>query len=247
LLTAAGAELVRRARRVVLEMQDLVEASKHHVDPLSGTLRIGIIPTLGPYLLPEIDPALRAAFPRLTLIWSEDKTDVLVQRIQRGQLDAAVLALEADLGDLEHDVIGQDAFVLAASKKHVLAKSKRSVRVTDLRDEHVLLLDDGHCFRNQALELCARAGAEELGFRATSLATLAQMAASGNGLTLLPEIALEVENRRGQLCIRRFAEPVPHRTLVLAWRRRAALSEALRNVAAAARASSKKSSSAKAS
>jgi LysR family hydrogen peroxide-inducible transcriptional activator len=221
---------------VLLEAEDLSEAARRHVDPLAGTLRLGIIPTIGPYLLPEIDPALRGAFPRLTLLWTEDKTSVLVQRIECGELDAAFLALEADLGDLEHEVVGRDPFVLATAKDHRLAHGSRPVRVDDLSDEHVLLLDEGHCFRDQALDLCSKAGAEEMGFRATSLATLAQMTAAGSGVTLLPELAVEVENRRGQLAIRPFSKPVPHRTIVLAWRRRSALADSLHAVAGRARA-----------
>jgi LysR family hydrogen peroxide-inducible transcriptional activator len=235
LLTPAGEELVGRARRVLLEAEDLTEVAKRHVDPLAGTLRVGVIPTIGPYLLPAIDPALRKAFPRLALLWTEDKTPVLVQRLERGELDAAFLALEADLGDLEHEVVGRDPFVLATAKDHRLAQGSRPVRVDDLRDEHVLLLDEGHCFRNQALDLCAKAGIEEMGFRATSLATLAQMTAAGSGITLLPELAVEVENRRGQLAIRPFGKPIPQRTIVLAWRRRSALAESLRAIAAQAR------------
>jgi LysR family hydrogen peroxide-inducible transcriptional activator len=236
LLTAAGEELVGRARRVLLEAEDLTEAAKRHVDPLAGTLRLGVIPTLGPYLLPTIDPALREAFPRLVLLWTEDKTAVLVQRLERGDLDAAFLALEADLGDLEYEMVGRDTFVLATAKGHRLAHGSRPVRVEELRDEPVLLLDEGHCFRNQALELCSKGGAQELGFRATSLATLAQMTAAGSGITLLPELAVEVENRRGQLAIRPFSKPSPQRTVVLAWRRRSALADSLRAVAARARA-----------
>src|SRR5437899_2391798 len=125
LLTAAGAELVERARRVLVDLEDLLEAARHHVDPLAGTLRVGVIPTIGPYLLPEIDPALRKAYLRLRLLWTEEKTEVLVQRIEHGELDAAFLALEADLGDLEHEVIGLDPFVLAVPEAHELARARR--------------------------------------------------------------------------------------------------------------------------
>jgi LysR family hydrogen peroxide-inducible transcriptional activator len=236
LLTAAGAELVERAKRVLLEAEDLAEAAKRYTDPFAGTLRIGVIPTIGPYLLPEIDPALRKAFPRLTLQWTEDKTEELVRQVNRGGLDAALLAAEADLGDLEKEVLGRDPFVLATGKQHELARSARRVRVADLRGREVLLLDDGHCFRDQALELCSAAGSRELGFRATSLATLAQMVAGGAGITLLPKLAVEVENRRGLLAIREFTRPEPHRTIVLAWRRRSALDEVLHAVAETARA-----------
>ena len=235
LLTSAGVELVERARRVLIELEDLLEAARHHVDPLAGTLRVGVIPTIGVYLVPEIDPALRKAYPGLTLLWTEEKTEVLVQRIEHGELDAAFLALEADLGDLEQEAIGLDPFVLAVPEAHELARGRRPVHLRELRAERILLLDEGHCFRKQALELCSAAGAEELGFRATSLATLAQMVAGGSGITLLPKIAVELENRHGLLAIRQFAKPVPHRTIGLAWRRRSPLAGSLRAIAVTAR------------
>lgn len=236
LATAAGSEVVTHARRVLLEVDDLLDAAGRHVDPLAGTLRIGVIPTIGPYLLPELDPALRKTFPRLRLVWMEDKTETLVRLVESGDLDAALLALEADLGDLEHAIVGRDAFVLAVATGHELGRRRRPVRLAELSDVPTLLLEDGHCFREQALELCSRAGARELGFRATSLATLCQMVAGGAGVTLLPRLALEVENRRGQLAIRSFTRPAPYRTIVLAWRRRTALAETLGAVADAARA-----------
>jgi LysR family transcriptional regulator, hydrogen peroxide-inducible genes activator len=235
LVTPAGEELIARATRVLLDVEDLQDAAKRHIDPLTGTLRIGVIPTLAPYLVPEVDPALRATFDRLTLLWTEDKTPVLVDRIQLGELDAALMALEANLGDLEYEVLGKDPFLLATAKNHRLAGSAKSVRLEDLEGERVLLLDEGHCLRDQALDLCSGAGAEELGFRATSLSTLSQMVASGTGVTLLPKLAAPVENRRGLLSLRRFGNPAPHRTIVLAWRRRSALSESLKQVAARAR------------
>lgn len=235
LITAAGTEIVARARDILVAVDELLEAARRHVDPLAGRLRVGVIPTIGPYLLPEVDPALRRAFPRLELLWTEDKTETLVSLVRAGELDAALLALESDLGDLEHAVVGRDPFVLAASPRHALGRNSRRVRLDDLQAENVLLLDDGHCFREQALDLCSRAGATELGFRATSLPTLCQMVAGGTGVTLLPRLAVEVENRRGLLRIREFTRPAPHRTIVLAWRRRSALATALRQVAEAAR------------
>ncbi|GMV38703.1 MAG: putative hydrogen peroxide-inducible genes activator [Myxococcales bacterium] len=231
LVTAAGEELVQRARAVLMGAEDLVEAARRS-NPLAGTLRLGVIPTIGPYLLPDLDPALRRTFPGLTLRWTEDKTHVLVDAIGRGELDAAVLALEAELGDLTHEVIARDPFVLATPPGHPLCAGPVCGR--DLRGETVLLLDDGHCFREQALSLCASAGARELGFRATSLATLAQMVAGGAGVTLLPRMAVEVENRRGRLAITPLTD-APGRTVVLAWRPRSALGAALARVAAAAR------------
>jgi LysR family transcriptional regulator, hydrogen peroxide-inducible genes activator len=233
--TAAGAELVERARRLLLAADDLVAAARRLAEPLSGTLRLGVIPTVAPYLLPELAPVLRARFPKLALEWHEHRTSGLVQRLERGELDGAILALEAEVGDVAKVVLGTDPFVLAAAPEHPLARPTRPVSPADLEGERVLLLDDGHCFREQALAVCARAGAEELGFRATSLATLAQMVAGGAGVTLLPAMAIPVENRRAGLRIRPFAPRAPARTIALVWRRGSALEATLRPVGEALR------------
>jgi LysR family hydrogen peroxide-inducible transcriptional activator len=231
LVTAAGREIISRARRVLVEADDFAEAANRFVDPLAGTLRIGVIPTIAPYLLPRVVPALRKAFPRLMLVWIEDKTEVLVRSVGHGDLDAALLALEADVGDLEHDTIAVDPFVLATPRRHKLSRGSTSVTRKQLRGERVLLLDDGHCFRDQVLEYCSSTNIEELGFRATSLPTLAQMVSSGAGITLLPSIALPTETNRCPLSIRTFARPEPFRTIVLAWRRRSALADTLHKIA----------------
>jgi LysR family hydrogen peroxide-inducible transcriptional activator len=235
LLTAAGRELVERARRVLLEADHLVEAARRVGDPLSGTLRIGVIPTVSPYLLPALTPAVRAAYPRLTLLWVEDKTEVLVRSLDAGTLDAALLALEADIGAVEHEVIARDDFVLATPPDHALGATAAPAKAAALRDAGVLLLDDGHCLRQQALAFCADAKARELEFRATSLATLAQMVAGGAGVTLLPQLSVPTETRRAPLRVRPFAEPVPHRTIALVWRKRSPVEGALRQVAATIR------------
>jgi LysR family hydrogen peroxide-inducible transcriptional activator len=203
---------------------------------LHGTLRIGVIPTVSPYLLPHVTPALRAAFPKLTAIWVEDKTEVLLQRMHAGELDAALLALEAELGDVEHELVAIDPFLLATAADDPLGQSAAAVERSELRDADVLLLDDGHCFREQALSYCSRTKARELEFRATSLATLAQMVASGLGVTLLPALAVATEAERAGLAVRRFADPAPARTIVLSWRKRSAIDAALRRVAATLRA-----------
>ncbi len=230
LVTAAGQELVARARRVLVEVDDFVEAANRFVDPLAGTLRIGVIPTIGPYLLPRVVPALRKEYPRLTLIWIEDKTETLVRAVGNGDLDAALLALEANIGDLDYHTIGIDPFVLATPKSYQLGRGVGPVTRHQLRGERILLLDDGHCFRDQVLEYCSGSNVEELGFRATSLSTLSQMVSSGVGITLLPSISVPIESQRSQLLIRPFARPSPSRTLVLGWRRRSALAETLRKI-----------------
>lgn len=229
LVTAAGEVLIARAKRVLLDADDLVDAATRVRDPFSSTIRVGVIPTVAPYLLPDIAPALRRAFPKLTVLWVEEKTHALVEQIHAGNLDAALMAKEADLGDLETVEIGDDPFVLAAPLNHPLAKGKRA-SLDELHDATVLLLDDGHCLRDQALSLCQRVGAEEASLRATSLSTLAQIVAGGGGVTLLPSLAVQAETRGGGLAIRPFAPRAPSRTLVLAYRKGAALEAALQKI-----------------
>ena len=231
--TPAGAEIVDRLRRLLVEADDLVDAAHALADPMTGALRLGILPTIAPYLLPDAVRGLRKGFPRLSLRWVEDRTAALVSALRAGDLDGAVVALESDVGGLEHAEIGRDEFVLAVPRGHVLSRSLGPVRAAELDGEPVLLLADGHCFRDQALAFCSRAGADELGFRATSLSTLAQMAAGGAGVTLLPRLSVPIENRRGALVVRPFAPPAPARTLALAWRPRSPLAPALKPLAAA--------------
>lgn len=231
--TPAGAQIVDRLRRLLVEADDLVDAARPLADPMTGALRLGILPTIAPYLLPDAVRGLRKGFPRLSLRWVEDRTAALVSALRAGDLDGAVVALESDVGGLEHAEIGRDEFVLAVPRGHVLSRSQGPVRAAELDGEPVLLLADGHCFRDQALAFCSRAGADELGFRATSLSTLAQMAAGGAGVTLLPRLSVPIENRRGALVVRPFAPPVPARTLALVWRPRSPLAPALKPLAAA--------------
>ena len=202
LVTAAGRDLIERARIILRQTDDLVEFARRARDPLSGTLRIGVIPTISPYLLPRLTPALHAAYPNLTTLWAEDKTDVLVRNLEAGTLEAALLALEADIGDAESEIIGPDLFVLATPAGHPLGAKDSPAKASELRGASVLLLDDGHCFREQVLAFCSRAKTHELEFRATSLTTLAQMVAGGAGVTLLPEIAVPTEARRAEFSIR---------------------------------------------
>jgi LysR family hydrogen peroxide-inducible transcriptional activator len=235
LLTTAGKELVERARRLILDADEFMEAARRAGDPLSGTLRLGIIPTVSPYLLPVIAPALRKAYPRLNLLWREEKTEVLVRDLERGVLDAAIVALEAELGDVESEQIAEDPFMLVTPRDHPLGAKKTEASPAELRDQNVLLLDEGHCFRTQALSLCTKARAHELEFRATSFPTLTQMIAAGAGVTLLPKLAVATEVSRSQLKARPFADAALKRTLALIWRKRSSLVGALRQVAATVR------------
>jgi LysR family hydrogen peroxide-inducible transcriptional activator len=232
LTTRAGEELLGRARRVLLAADELLDAASRYADPLSGTLRIGVIPTVSPYFLPEAAPALRRALPRLAIVWSEDKTAALSLALHKGELDAALVALPAELGAVESQVIGDDRFVLAAPPGHPLAKKSR-LKPDELNGVELLVLAEGHCLRDQALAACQEAHHSEFG--ATSLQTLVQMVAGGAGVTLLPELALPSENQRGMLVVRQFVAPAPGRTLALVWRLESAAKEVLRQIAAVMR------------
>jgi LysR family transcriptional regulator, hydrogen peroxide-inducible genes activator len=218
LVTPTGEAVVARARRVLLEVDDLIATATRAQSPFAGTLRIGVIPTMAPYVLPEVTPAITKKYPGISLVFQEEKTADIVRGLAEGALDAGIAALEAELGDTAHAELARDDFVVALPKHHPLAK-KKQVSLDELEDERVLLLDEGHCFRSQALALCGKAHADVASFRATSLATLAQMVSSGAGITLLPALSVAVENRRGQLEIRPFTKPAPRRTVVLVWRK----------------------------
>ncbi|HEV3030955.1 MAG TPA: LysR substrate-binding domain-containing protein [Polyangia bacterium] len=236
LLTAAGETLVARARHVLTDAEDLADAGRRLVDPLAGTLRVGVIPTISSYLLPDVVRALRRGHARLDVRWTEDKTSALVGALEEGTLDAALVALEANLGQLAREPLGRDPFLLAAPRGHALARRTGAVTAEELVGAPLLLLDDGHCLRDQALAACGGARPEELGFRATSLPTLAQMVAAGAGVTLLPALAVPTESRRAPLVVRPLADPAAFRTVGLVWRPTSPLAPALRAVAATLRA-----------
>jgi len=235
LLTSAGAALLPRMRDLLVSSDDLALAAKKASEPLTGTLRLGVIPTIAPYLLPRATPLLRRRFPKLTLAWREDKTASLLAELQAGTLDGMLAAQTSDLSSLAREVLGQDPFVLAAARNHPLVQHTKPLELSALRDEDVLLLDEGHCLRDQALSFCTRARAHELEFRATSLPTLAQMVAGGAGVTLLPALAWDTESRRAELKLRPFRAPVPGRTVALYWRKTSPWGESLKEVAAAMR------------
>ena len=235
LVTSAGEEVVTRARRILVDTEDLLAVATRARDPFAGTFRVGVIPTIAPYFLPEVTQVLAKKYPHLRLVFREEKTEDTVRDLWAGTLDAGLVALEADLGALEHAEVMRDPFVVAMPKGHRLAKKKK-IAQSDLDDQEVLLLEDGHCLRSQALALCSKAGAREMDLRATSLATLVQMVAGSNAVTLLPDLALSVENRGEQLEIRPFSAPIPFRTLVLVWRPRSPFADAFRRTAATLRA-----------
>jgi len=219
LVTPAGEEIVRRAHLVLNGANDLIEAAQALTLPMSGTLRLGVIPTIAPYFLPRALPKVRELYPDLRLLLYEEKTDVLVRLLQEGKLDLALLALGVELGNLETMDLFEDPFLLAVPEQHPLA-IKQSVQQSDLFDEEILLLEDGHCLRDHVWPVCESGGAHELGdFRASSLSTLTQMVSSKIGITLLPEMSLDVEVGRSEhIELRRFNKPEPFRIIGLTYR-----------------------------
>jgi LysR family hydrogen peroxide-inducible transcriptional activator len=215
-LTAAGEHVLERARAVLGDVDSLVDAALGAGGPLSGPLALGAIPTVAPYVLPGLVAATRRAHPKLRLVLREAQTPALLEELRAGRIDAALLALPVSGAGLASVPLFDDPFLLAVPRGHRLA-GKTPARLSDLRRAEVLLLEDGHCLRDQALALCGEAGAEEAGdVRATSLRTLTRLVAAGLGVTLLPALARDEAADGVQLRV--FKAPAPGRTIGLVWR-----------------------------
>jgi LysR family hydrogen peroxide-inducible transcriptional activator len=235
-LTPTGAKVVHRARILLQEADAIVELAKTDRDPLAGQLKLALIPTVGPYLLPHIVGRLKRELPRLKLMLYEYQTESLLDRLRAGEIDAGILALPVPLDGLESAPLYDEPFTLAVPATHPLADRDR-VRIDDLRGETLLLLEDGHCLRDQALEVCSRVRVSEAqDYRATSLETLRQMVAAGHGITLLPELAAEtpVGSARG-LRIKSFVKPAPGRTIGAVWRKSSTRGRAIDAIVSAVR------------
>ena len=232
MLTAAGREMVERARRIVGEVEQMKEAARRSQDPEAGTVRLGIFPTLGPYLLPHVVPHIRTRFPRLELLLVEEKSDVLLARVREGRLDAVLLALPQHDEQLHVEFLFEEPFLLAVPENHPLA-SRGSLRLDDLADQRLLLLEDGHCLRDQALDVCRLAGSgEKTGFQATSLETLRQMVAANVGVTLLPSLSVQPPVARSEnIRLLRFDDGQPNRRIAMVWRRSSAMAAFLAELA----------------
>ncbi len=233
LLTEVGREIAQRAREVLNEVEQIRAAAQRTRDPESGTVRLGIFPTLGPYLLPHVIPAIRARFPRLELLLTEEKTEIVLKRLREGRLDAGILALPIHDDQLHQEFLFEEDFVLAVPEGHELA-SQSSLKLGDLSEQNLLLLEDGHCLRDQALEVCQLAGAmERTGFRATSLETLRQMVAAGVGITLLPTLAVKPPVApSADIHLIRFRSHPPSRRIAMVWRKSSAITAFLTQLAA---------------
>jgi LysR family hydrogen peroxide-inducible transcriptional activator len=231
MLTPAGQEILARARAIAEASDEIVEIARAHRDPLSGRLRVAFLPTIGPYLLPVVAQRLRKALPRLELMLYEYQTDAMLAKLRAGEIDMGVLALLEGMDDFAQRTLYDEPFVLAVPSDHALAQ-KSTVRPDDLRAATLLLLEDGHCMRDQALDVCSRVDVnEKQDFRATSVETLRQMVAAGAGVTLLPELATRgaYTSPRG-MALRHFAKPAPTRRIGALWRRTSPREDAIEAV-----------------
>ena len=216
--TETGLEVARRAEHILAATRDLIDFARHR-GVLAGKLRLGIIPTLAPYILPRVLPRLQSAYPLLRLEVRETQTKTLLEELVTGDLDCVMLATPADGAEVDTALLFSDPFMLAVPADNPLAARQR-VAVEDVDQDRLILLEEGHCLRDQALAFCAAAAADApASLGATSLATVMQMVANGYGVTLLPEVAAGVEVRDSRVKLLRFVEPQPARTIGLVWRR----------------------------
>ena len=232
MLSPEGEQIVAQAQRILVEVNSLTAMSEQLRDPLGGEVRLGIIPTIAPYLLPKFLVPLTAEFPNLNIQLTEGQTSQITRMLKHGDLDAVLLALPLQEENVEEFELYTEPFLFAAATEHPKAQQK-SVSADDLQDEEVLLLEDGHCLRDQALAVChAHRGIESTSFTATSLETLRQLVAANMGITLMPELAVpeQTDNASG-VCYIPFAGEVPSRTLGLCWRSSSTRSGLLADIA----------------
>ncbi|MCP5159498.1 MAG: hydrogen peroxide-inducible genes activator [Gammaproteobacteria bacterium] len=218
--TPVGREIIAQARLVLEEAHRVQAIALRGLDPMQGVLRVGVIPTLGPYLIPHLLLPIHAAYPKLRMFLREDLTDHLLRQLRSGELDLLLMALPVRREGLETLTLFAEPFQVALPAGHPLTE-RDQIEESDLSDYEILLLEEGHCLRDQALAICQSPKVIE-DFTASSLETLRQMVAAGIGLTLLPELAARLDQAaayRQLIEIRAFAPPAPTRTIGLVWRR----------------------------
>lgn len=217
-MTSKGAELAERSSRILAEVRDFVAYAQHSNRILTGPLRFGVIPSIAPYILPPLLPLVRQAYPDLELYVRETQTAPLTDELLDGKLDVLLLALPVKHHDIESQPLFEDRFVLALSKTRKLPAKVRATKEL-IEQERLLLLEEGHCMRDQALSFCQLQQVDMVNtFGASSLSTIVEMVAAGFGITLLPEVSLGVEERGRDIQLLRFANPEPFRTIGLVWR-----------------------------
>ena len=214
-----GIEIAQRAGVILGAVRDLTDLAQHRAKVLSGTLRLGVIPTLAPYILPRLLPRLELGYPDLRLDLVEAQTKVLLADLERGTLEVLLLALPLKMAEFEVVNLVRDRFLLAVPADDPFPETAR-VTPGEVKKRKLILLEEGHCLRDQALDYCAKGRwTVASSLSATSLATVMQMVASGYGATLVPEVAVDVELRDDRVKLLRFVEPQPGRSIGLAWRR----------------------------
>lgn len=215
LITKIGEEIIKKAELILREVEEIKNIAKNSKDPFSGEVRIGAFPTLASYFFPKIVGKISKKFPQLKLLLVEEKTETLLEKLKNGEIDAAFIVMPCDDFGLDHKKIFEEEFLLAVPQNHELAKRKK-IDKKDLKQKELMLLEDGHCLRAQALEACSMLGAfENQDFRASSLETLRQMVSIGAGITFIPEIAVKKEDKISYL---KIINP-PQRKIGLYWRK----------------------------
>jgi LysR family hydrogen peroxide-inducible transcriptional activator len=217
--TEIGREVAGRAVRVLSEVRDIVDLARRQGDTLAGSLHLGVIPSIAPYVLPALLPLIRDKYPDLDLSLRETQTQHLVDELLDGGLDLLLLALPVEHAEVETARLFTDRFLLAIPKSRRITSRVRATPEL-LKQDRLLLLEEGHCLRDQALAFCSLRRVDNIDtFGASNLSTIVQMVANGLGLTLLPQLAVDLEKRRGDIRLMRFADPEPRRIIGLAWRK----------------------------
>jgi LysR family hydrogen peroxide-inducible transcriptional activator len=218
-LTEGGKEIARRASQVLADVRDIVDFARQQGGTLAGPLGFGVIPSVAPYILPQLLPTIRNAFPDLDLHIRETQTQLLLRELVDGRLDLLLLALPVEQPEVETAPLFEDRFLLAMPPSYQVSNHVRATPDL-LEGDRLLLLEEGHCMRDQALAFCSLQHVGNINtFGASSLSTLVQMVANGLGMTLLPELSVPLETRRGDIHLMRFADPEPQRVIGLAWRK----------------------------
>jgi LysR family hydrogen peroxide-inducible transcriptional activator len=232
MLTPIGEDIAHRARHILRDIAQLKDAARRSKDPQTGNIKLGIFPTLAPYLLPHVIPVIRQKYPQLRMQLAEEKTDTILRMLDQGRLDAGLLALPVEAPGMEIEILFEEPFVTAMPSSHPLA-DKQTICLQDLEGEELLLLEEGHCLREHALAVCELAGAHErVDFHATSMETLRQMVAANAGITLMPVLAVKPPiAATDNISLRPFQAPAPMRTIALVWRSSSPLGGFLREFA----------------
>jgi len=232
MLTPIGEDIAHRAKHVLRDIEHIKDAARRSKDPETGTIKLGIFPTLAPYLLPHVIPVICQRYPDLRLQLAEEKTEDILNMLDQGRLDAGLLALPIEEHGMEMEILFEEPFVTAMPASHPLT-DKKVICLKDLQGEELLLLEEGHCLRQHALAVCALAGAHErVDFHATSMETLRQMVAANAGVTLMPVLSVKPPiAATDNIALRPFEAPAPSRTIALVWRSSSPLGAFLRKLA----------------